>query len=238
MANPSLRLGMNHPRRPHGRLSGVRRREIRRICLTKIWRPSLQRGKRMRVPGQSQSGASMIEDDQKSLAWQTYERVSHMLPREFREALSVPEDDPAMGQKTATKNVAILRVLPVLRKPVKFWSATAGYYEIGVGPYGRDPHFPFRCLGAVQFFHHPGASRLGKGNHSPGITEILRDVARQQQGRGFVLSTPDEDGKFHFQKRYAAAHYPGEWFPCETAAADFCWLVTVTLPRFWRLAGG
>jgi hypothetical protein len=174
----------------------------------------------------------MTTRQQQDLASETYRHLVALLGPKTASTIRHPDKDPQILAK-GDRDIVHLRVLPARSemKPAGFWHGTGCYYEILVGPLKTARGL---CLGSIQFFRYADQIKCGGSKFTPGILRILKNL-KGARAKGFTLTTPGYDGKFHFQRHYYVKDSNRLFYPCKLAASDLAWPVANTLPRFQAL---
>ena len=169
-------------------------------------------------------------DDQQAaaLATDTWTKCLALLPKNLAANLNIHSSDPKRLRKKGTLDIMRVRILPVQKAPVSFWSSAWCFYQIGIGTYDGSA----LCLGGVDFVQFSGQKVCGAGHWFKPVKDIL---AKLEAARPNVFSV---DPRTDIQCAIIGARYrakPHKYFPVDLAAADLAWLIKQSLPRFEAL---
>jgi hypothetical protein len=153
-----------------------------------------------------------------------------ILPAHIRMAMCFPAKDPQQLRKGDT-DICRLRILPVTKRPVRFWSSQWCFYEIGIGHYAAH-HGEGLNVGGITFVQFPFNQSCGKGRYLKPVLDVLRQLQAQRPGE-FSLTEAREKDATIFQRRYFISSFPN--FPTSVAAKDLAWLVQKSLPKFQNI---
>jgi hypothetical protein len=161
------------------------------------------------------------------LVRETWKVCQSLLPAKLAASLKAHAKDPAPLDKGAT-NIIRLRILPEIRQPLKFWSGTWCFYEIGAGSYARGPGEGLN-LGGISFVQFPNQQVCGAGLYRQRVLQILNRLAATRQND----FTVQDATSIHLARRYLVQHRA---FPYKIAGQDLAWLIAKSLPAFAALA--
>jgi hypothetical protein len=158
--------------------------------------------------------------DPKAALLEVFNKCQTRLDGRIADNLAVVGNDPAPLKKK-NSDILRMRVLPIERSPLNFWSATWCFYEVGLGMYGGKP-----TTGGVSFVQFPLQRACGDSRYLQPVISILQDV--QKNATEFALTTAPPSTQL--QRVYRLKEFP--YFSVEQAAKDLAWLIEKTLPAF------
>lgn len=172
--------------------------------------------------------ATMNAASLRNMAMEVFDQAVAILPVRIGQDVAPHRSDP-VPFKTKGSEFMKLRILPRTKAPVRFWSSSWCFYEVGIGHYARRDGEGLN-VGGIQFLQFSNNAQCGAGAYAKQVEAILTQLHGLRPE--FRLDRPGSGDQDHcsLERRYFVKQFAA--FPVQVAAADLAWLIKESLSRF------